>query len=77
MRTVSVAAKPTLPPATALSASLKNGDWTYSLDTANGDVAGLEVGESVSDVIPLESADGTPTALVIRVTALTQVAEIN
>ena len=54
----------------------ENGDWTYSLDTANGDVAGLEVGESVSDVIPLESADGTPTALVIRVTALTQVAEI-
>ena len=54
----------------------ENGDWTYSLDTANGDVAGLEVGESVSDVIPLESADGTPTALVVRVTALTQVAEI-
>ena len=54
----------------------ENGDWAYSLDTANGDVAGLEVGESVSDVIALESADGTPTALVIRVTALTQVAEI-
>ena len=40
------------------------------------EVSTLEVGESVSDVIPLESADGTPAALVIRYAALTQVAEI-
>jgi VCBS repeat-containing protein len=52
------------------------GDWSYTLDTANADVAGLEVGESVSDVIPITSADGTGAALVIRVAALTQVAEI-
>jgi VCBS repeat-containing protein len=54
----------------------ETGDWTYTLDTTNGDVAGLEVGESVSDVIPITSADGTGAALVIRVSALTQVAEI-
>ena len=54
----------------------ETGDWTYTLDTTNGDVAGLEVGESVSDVIPITSADGTGAALVIRVAALTQVAEI-
>jgi VCBS repeat-containing protein len=54
----------------------ENGDWIYLLDTTNSEVAGLQVGDSVSDVIPLESADGTPTALVIRVTALTQVVEI-
>ena len=54
----------------------ESGAWSYTLDTANTEVSTLEVGESVSDVIPLESADGTPAALVIRVTALTQVAEI-
>ena len=54
----------------------ETGDWSYTLDTTNGDVAGLEVGESVSDVIPITSADGTGAALVIRVAALTQVAEI-
>jgi VCBS repeat-containing protein len=54
----------------------ETGDWSYTLDTANTDVAGLEVGESVSDVIPITSADGTGAALVIRVAALTQVAEI-
>ena len=54
----------------------ETGEWTYTLDTTNGDVAGLEVGESVSDVIPITSADGTGAALVIRVAALTQVAEI-
>lgn len=54
----------------------ESGAWTYVLDTANAEVSSLEVGESVSDVISLESADGTPAALVIRVTALTQVAEI-
>jgi len=45
----------------------ETGEWTYTLDTTNGDVAGLEVGESVSDVIPITSADGTGAALVIRV----------
>ncbi len=54
----------------------ESGAWSYTLDTANTEVSTLEVGESVSDVIPLESADGTPAALVIRVTALTQVAKL-
>ncbi|MEL6200336.1 MAG: VCBS domain-containing protein, partial [Pseudomonadota bacterium] len=53
-----------------------NGDWTYVLDTTDPAVSGLEVGESVNDVIPIASVDGTAANLVIRVTALTQVAEI-
>ena len=54
----------------------ENGDWTYALDTTATEVAGLDVGESVNDVIPLASVDGTAANLVIRITALTQVAEI-
>ena len=54
----------------------ENGAWTYTLDTANATVAGLEVGESVNDTIALSSVDGTTANLVIRITALTQVAEI-
>ncbi|MGI9232396.1 MAG: VCBS domain-containing protein, partial [Woeseiaceae bacterium] len=53
-----------------------NGDWTYTLDTADATVAGLEVGESVNDTIALTSVDGTAANLVIRITKLTQVAEI-
>ena len=36
----------------------ENGAWTYTLDTANATVAGLEVGESVNDIIALSSVDG-------------------
>jgi VCBS repeat-containing protein len=54
----------------------EDGAWTYSLDTANATVAGLAVGESVNDIIALSSVDGTTANLVIRITALTQVAEI-
>ena len=54
----------------------EDGAWTYTLDTANAIVAGLEVGESVNDIIALSSVDGTTANLVIRITALTQVAEI-
>ncbi len=53
-----------------------DGAWSYSLDTANATVAGLEVGASVNDIIALSSVDGTTANLVIRITALTQVAEI-
>ena len=55
----------------------ESGDWTYVLNTADPAVAGLEVGESVSEAIPLNSVDGTPASLAIRITALTQVAEIS
>ena len=55
---------------------VESGAWAYSLDTANAIVAGLEVGESVNDTIALSSVDGTTANLVIRITALTQVAEI-
>ncbi len=54
----------------------ESGAWTYLLDTANASVADLEVGESIFDSIPLASVDGTIANLVIRITALTQVAEI-
>ncbi|MFK8054210.1 MAG: VCBS domain-containing protein [Woeseiaceae bacterium] len=55
---------------------LESGEWTYVLDTTDPAVVALDVGESVNDIIPLASADGTAANLVIRVTALTQVAEI-
>jgi VCBS repeat-containing protein len=54
----------------------ESGAWTYTLDTTDTDVAGLEVGQSVNDIIPLTSIDGTMANLVIRIAALTQVAEI-
>ena len=54
----------------------ESGAWTYTLDTADATVAGLGVGESVNDIIALSSVDGTTANLVIRITALTQVAEI-
>lgn len=54
----------------------ETGAWTYLLDTANPEVIGLDIGESLNDVIPLMSLDGTTANLVIRITALTQVAEI-
>ncbi len=54
----------------------EEGAWTYTLDTTNETVAGLAVGTSVNDNITLTSNDGTIAILVIRVSALTQVAEI-
>ncbi|MDJ0759478.1 MAG: VCBS domain-containing protein [Woeseiaceae bacterium] len=54
----------------------EGGAWTYVLDTTDTTVAGLEVGQSVNDTIALTSVDGTMANLVIRITALTQVAEI-
>ena len=54
----------------------ESGAWTYTLDTTDATVAGLEVGASVNDTIALSSVDGTAANLVIRITALTQVAEI-
>ncbi|NND70732.1 MAG: hypothetical protein HKN43_04055, partial [Rhodothermales bacterium] len=54
----------------------EDGAWTYTLNTTDPAVAGLEVGASVNDIIALSSVDGTAANLVIRITALTQVAEI-
>ena len=55
----------------------ENGDWTYTLVTGNAEVAGLEVGQSLIDTIVLTSLDlGTTADLEIRITKLTQVAEI-
>ncbi|MEL7024253.1 MAG: VCBS domain-containing protein [Pseudomonadota bacterium] len=55
---------------------VESGEWTYVLNVADPAVIGLDVGESVTDIIPLMSADGTEANLAIRITALTQVAEI-
>jgi VCBS repeat-containing protein len=54
----------------------ESGAWTYTLNTTDAIVAGLEVGQSVNDTIALSSVDLTAANLVIRITALTQVAEI-
>ena len=54
----------------------EDGAWSYTLDTTDPTVAGLAVGDSVNDIIPLTSVDGTMANLVIRIAALTQVAEI-
>jgi len=54
----------------------EDGAWTYTLDTLNATVAGLGVGESVNDIIALVSEDGTTANFVMRIAALTQVAEI-
>ena len=54
----------------------ENGAWTYTLNTADPLVASLDVGASVNDTIALSSIDGTAANLIIRITALTQVAEI-
>ncbi len=54
----------------------ESGAWTYTLNTADPAVNGLEVGGSINDSVMLTSADGTMANLVIRITALTQVAEI-
>jgi VCBS repeat-containing protein len=52
------------------------GDWIYTLEITNATVAGLEVGVSINDTIALSSIDGTTANFVIRITKLTQVAEI-
>ncbi|MBT5330866.1 MAG: hypothetical protein HOL48_03695 [Porticoccaceae bacterium] len=54
----------------------EDGQWEYTLDTTNASVSGLEVGQSINDSVALASADGTAASLVVRITALTQVAEI-
>ena len=55
---------------------IESGDWTYTLNTADPAVVALDVGDSVNDIIALVSLDGTMANLIIRITALTQVAEI-
>ncbi len=53
-----------------------NGNWTYTVNTENEEVAALEVGASVNDPVTIQSADGTTAVIAIRVAALTQVVEI-
>ncbi|MBF7074162.1 VCBS domain-containing protein [Glaciecola sp. MH2013] len=53
-----------------------NGNWSYTVDTANETVANLEVGSSVNDSVTIESVDGTTADIEIRIAALTQVAKI-
>ncbi len=54
----------------------EDGTWSYSLDIDNTEVSSLDVGASINDTIAIQSLDGTPANLVIRITSLTQAAEI-
>ena len=53
-----------------------DGNWSYTVNTANDTVANLELGNSVNDSITVASVDGTTTQIDIRVAALTQVVKI-
>ena len=53
------------------------GNWSYTVDVENETVASLEVGNSVNDVITIESIDGTTADITVRVAALTQVVKIS
>ena len=53
-----------------------DGNWSYTVNTANDTVANLELGNSVNDSITIASVDGTTAQIEIRVAALTQVAKI-
>ncbi|WP_115935454.1 VCBS domain-containing protein [Aestuariispira insulae] len=44
-----------------------NGAWTYQVDSANGDVAGLGDGESLTDSFTVLSADGTEETVTITI----------
>lgn len=46
------------------------GDWTYTLDTNNSDVVALADGDTLSDSISIESADGTSTNVEITITGV-------
>ncbi|MGB3725054.1 MAG: VCBS domain-containing protein, partial [Glaciecola sp.] len=54
-----------------------DGNWSYTVDTENETVAGLEVGASVNDVVTITSIDGTTAEIDVRVAALTQVAKLS
>ena len=53
------------------------GNWSYTVDTANETVANLEVGNSVNDSVTISSIDGTTAEITVRVAALTQVVKIS
>lgn len=53
------------------------GNWSYTVDTANETVANLEVGNSVNDTVTITSIDGTTAEIEVRVAALTQVVKIS
>jgi VCBS repeat-containing protein len=53
------------------------GNWSYTVNVENENVAALEVGESVNDSIIIASIDGTTAEIKIRVAALTQVVQIS
>jgi VCBS repeat-containing protein len=53
------------------------GEWSYFVDVSNETVANLEVGNSVNDVVTIQSIDGTTADIDIRVAALTQVVKIS
>jgi|GEM_PF-739635 len=44
-----------------------NGDWTYTLDTANSDVQGLNTGDTLQDTITVQSTDGSNQDIIITI----------
>jgi VCBS repeat-containing protein len=53
------------------------GNWSYTVDVANADVASLELGNSVNDSVTIMSIDGTTAEIAIRVAALTQLVKLS
>ncbi|WP_262692959.1 beta strand repeat-containing protein [Kordiimonas aestuarii] len=44
-----------------------NGDWTYTVDTVNATVDGMNVGDDLTDIITVSSADGTTQDITITI----------
>ena len=55
-------------------AILEDGSWTYTLDTNNATIAALIVGESETDILTIQSIDGTTAELVVTISGTIVVA---
>ena len=55
-------------------AILEDGSWTYTLDTSNATIAALIVGESETDILTIQSIDGTTAELVVTISGTIVVA---
>jgi VCBS repeat-containing protein len=53
---------------------LEDGSWTYTLDTSNETIAALIVGESETDILTIQSIDGTTAELVVTISGTIVVA---
>jgi VCBS repeat-containing protein len=51
-----------------------NGDWVYDVDEANGDVLALAAGDTLEDVVSVQSEDGTSEDVTITITGVNDAA---